>query len=60
MGAAMAAGSTFTVGLPGNSSAAIGAVGGNVGRLDFSVIWRSMGQMQTNVASSLGDGYGTW
>ena len=63
MGAAMARNSTFTVGLAGNSSASIGAMGGNVGFVDGHVAWRSMTRMQTNTASapsSLSDAYGTW
>jgi prepilin-type N-terminal cleavage/methylation domain-containing protein len=60
MGAATTAGSSFTVGLSGISSASIGAVGGNVGYLNSSVVWRSMGQMQTYAASSQSDGYGNW
>lgn len=60
MGAAMANNSTFTLGLSGSSSASIGAVGGNVASLDYSVVWRSISQMQTNSASSLGDGLANW
>jgi Tfp pilus assembly protein PilE len=60
MGAAMAHGSTFTVGLPGNSSASIGAVGGNVCFIDSHVEWRTLPRMQTNAASSLPDAYGAW
>jgi hypothetical protein len=60
MGAAIAQGSSFTVGLPGNSSASIGAAGGNVGFIDGSVIWRNLLRMQTNAASSSLDAYGVW
>jgi hypothetical protein len=60
MGAAMSRGSTFTVGLPGESSASIGAVGGNVGFIDSHVEWRTLPRMQTNAASSLPDTYGAW
>jgi prepilin-type processing-associated H-X9-DG protein len=60
MGAAMAQGSSFTVGLPGSSSASVGAVGGNVGFIDGHVEWRTLPQMQTNPASSLSDAYGSW
>ncbi len=59
-GAAMARSSSFTVGLPGNSSASIGEVGGNVGFADGHVDWKTLPQMQTNTASSLQDAYGTW
>jgi type II secretory pathway pseudopilin PulG len=60
MGAAMSHGSSFTVGLPGESSASIGAVGGNVGFIDSHVEWRTLPRMQTNAASSLPDAYGAW
>ena len=60
MGAAMARSSTFTVGLPGKSSASLGAVGGNVGFIDSHVEWRTLPKMQTNSASSLSDSYGAW
>jgi Tfp pilus assembly protein PilE len=60
MGAAMSRSSTFTVGLPGNSSASIGAVGGNVCFIDSHVEWRILPKMQTNAASSLPDAYGAW
>jgi len=59
-GAAMAQSSSFTVGLPGNSSASIGEVGGNIGFVDGHVEWRTLPRMQTNAASSLLDAYGTW
>lgn len=38
----------------------IGAVGGNVGFLDGSVIWRKLSQMRTNRASSYTLYYGLW
>jgi competence protein ComGC len=60
MGAAMSQGSTFTQGLPGNSSASIGAAGGNIGFIDGSVIWRNLLKMQTNSASSSQDAQGIW
>lgn len=60
MGAAMSGNSSFTVGLPGASSVSIGAVGGNVARLDYTVLWHSVSQMQTNGASSVGDGQAMW
>jgi prepilin-type processing-associated H-X9-DG protein len=60
MGAAMAKGSSFTVGLPGDSSASIGAVGGNVAFVDGSVVWRNLSNMQTNPASQFSDAYGNW
>jgi|HubBroStandDraft_1064217.scaffolds.fasta_scaffold130934_2 type II secretory pathway pseudopilin PulG len=60
MGAATTHGSSFTVGLPGNSSASIGAVGGNIGFVDGSVLWRNLPLMQTNTASSSSDAYGIW
>jgi hypothetical protein len=60
MGAAMARSSSFTVGLPGNSSASIGAVGGNIGFFNGSVVWQILPKMQTNSASSLPDAYGAW
>lgn len=60
-GAAMVASSTFTVGLPGNSVAAVGAVGGNIGFADGHIDWRTLPKMQTNAASSLQDNnYGAW
>jgi type II secretory pathway pseudopilin PulG len=61
MGAAIVRGSSFTIGLkPGATSAGIGAAGGNVGSLDFSVTWRNIRQMQTYSASSQSDGTGNW
>lgn len=60
-GAAMMQSSSFTVGLPGNSVANVGAVGGNVGFADGHVEWRTLPRMQTNSASSLMDNnYGAW
>jgi len=60
MGAAISHGSSFTLGLPGISSASIGAVGGNVAFVDGSVLWRNLPLMQTNYASSGLDAYGNW
>jgi prepilin-type N-terminal cleavage/methylation domain-containing protein len=61
MGAAIVRGSSFTVGLKqGVNSAGIGAAGGNIGFLDFSVTWRNIRQMQTYSASSQQDGNGNW
>lgn len=60
MGAATSQGASFTVGLPGNSSASIGAAGGNIGFVDGSVLWRNLPLMQTNPASSSLDAYGIW
>jgi prepilin-type processing-associated H-X9-DG protein len=61
MGAATTQDSSFTVGLPGNSVANVGAVGGNIGFADGHVEWRILPQMQTNSASSIpADAYGTW
>jgi len=60
-GAAMVQSSSFTVGLPGNSVASVGAAVGNVGFADGHVEWRTLPQMQTNAASSLSDNnYGVW
>lgn len=60
MGATTSHSSSFTVGLSGTSSAGIGAIGGNIGSLDWSVRWRNINQMQTNSASSQSDAYGSW
>jgi prepilin-type processing-associated H-X9-DG protein len=60
MGAAMAQSSSFTVGLPGLSSASIGAAGGNIGFIDGHVDWLTLPRMQTNSASSFDDAYGAW
>jgi competence protein ComGC len=60
MGAAVRQGSTFTVGLPGISSANIGAVGGNIGFIDGHVNWQTLPRMQTNAASFPTDAYGAW
>jgi len=60
-GAAMSQDSSFTVGLPGASAASLGAVGGNIGFADGHVVWRTLPQMQTNMASSLpDDAFGSW
>jgi hypothetical protein len=70
LGAAMTRGSSFTVGLrpsqsqnsqkPASFSAGIGGVGGNIGYLNQSVVWRNIKLMQTYPASSQPDGYGSW
>jgi len=60
MGAAISRGSSFTVGLSGVNSAGIGAAGGNIGFLNWSVSWRNISRMQTYSASSAPDGYGNW
>jgi Tfp pilus assembly protein PilE len=60
MGAAISRGTSFTVGLTGNTSAQIGAAGGNIGYLDMSVNWRNIRQMGSYTASSQSDGYGNW
>jgi hypothetical protein len=60
MGGALSHGSSFTLGLGGQNSAAVGAVGGNVGFLNQSITWRNINQMQTHPASSQLDGYGNW
>jgi type II secretory pathway pseudopilin PulG len=59
-GSAISQSSSFTVGLPGESSASIGALGGNIGFSDMSVQWRTLPQMQTNAASVPVDSYGMW
>ena len=46
-GGAMANGSSFTRGLPGKSSADLGAVGGNVCTLDGAINWKQIGSMHT-------------
>jgi prepilin-type processing-associated H-X9-DG protein len=60
MGAAMSQSSSFTVGLPGLSSASIGAVGGNISFIDGHVDWLPLPRMQTNYASFPADAYGAW
>ena len=47
-------------GVSGASSAAVGAVGGNVGLLDGSVQWRKIGQMKTYRGSQQWDNDGCW
>jgi type II secretory pathway pseudopilin PulG len=42
------------------NSASLGAMGGNVEFYDGSVIWRTIGAMQTHSASSQNDSYGNW
>ena len=60
-GAATYQNTSFTVGLPGDSVASLGAVGGNIGYYDGHVEWRTLPQMQTNTASSLSDyNFGAW
>jgi prepilin-type processing-associated H-X9-DG protein len=59
-GGAMAQRSSFTVGLPGLSSASIGAVGGNIAFIDGHVSWLTLPRMQTNCASFPNDAYGAW
>jgi prepilin-type N-terminal cleavage/methylation domain-containing protein len=46
-GAALASNSTFTRGLPGKTSADLGAVGGNICTLDGSINWKSIDSMHT-------------
>jgi prepilin-type N-terminal cleavage/methylation domain-containing protein len=61
VGAAMAKGSTFTVGLAAGptNSAGIGAQGGNAGYFpDTSVQWRNISSMEKLPASNLGDAQG--
>ena len=60
MGAAMAQRSSFTVGLPGLSSASIGAVGGNICFIGGNVSWLPLPRMQTNYASFPSDAFGAW
>ena len=57
-GSAMVNASSFTTGLPGDKSADIGAVGGNVGYLNGSVVWKTMGQMSTFQAGTSGGSSG--
>ncbi len=59
-GSAMAAGTSFTVGLPGDKSSDIGAVGGNIGYLNGSVVWKNIGSMSTYHASSEPAYFGAW
>jgi prepilin-type N-terminal cleavage/methylation domain-containing protein len=47
---------SFTRNKAGTTAKDIGAVGGNVGHLDGSVIWKTMRQMKTNNAYSNGSG----
>jgi prepilin-type processing-associated H-X9-DG protein len=61
MGAAIKQGTTFTVGLPGDSLASIGAAGGNSAFADGHVEWRTLSQMHTNSASTMtDDAFGVW
>ena len=53
-------GATFIRTSGSESSVTIGAVGGNVGFLDGSVIWKNVNQMKTNRASSYTLYYGLW
>jgi type II secretory pathway pseudopilin PulG len=61
-GAVMSQNSTFTVGLPGGSSASIGAIGGNIAYVDEHIVWMPLQKMQTNTASSTSvpDAFGAW
>ena len=52
--------SPSNVGASGISSAAIGAVGGNVGLLDGSVSWRKIQQMEIYRGSQMWDNDGCW
>jgi prepilin-type N-terminal cleavage/methylation domain-containing protein len=47
-------------GAAGASSAAIGAVGGNIGLLDGSVSWRTVGEMSTYRGSQMWGDSGCW
>jgi len=51
-GSILEQGSSWTRTLPGRTPAQVGAEGGNVGRLDGSVVWKPIKQMGTNQASS--------
>ncbi|MGP8200707.1 MAG: type II secretion system protein [Limisphaerales bacterium] len=57
-GAAMAQGSPSSA--TATNSASIGAMGGNVELFDGSVNWRTIKTMQTYVASSVQDAFGSW
>jgi prepilin-type N-terminal cleavage/methylation domain-containing protein len=59
-GSVLENGSSFTRNLPGVTAADIGAVGGNIGALDGSVVWKSIKQMGTNQASSYVYYFGNW
>ncbi len=59
-GSATAKNSSFTTGLPGEKSSDIGAVGGNIGYLNGSVTWKSIGQMDVHPASSVANIFGSW
>jgi prepilin-type N-terminal cleavage/methylation domain-containing protein len=45
---------------PSQTPAGLGTVGGNVGHLDGSVLWKNLNQMKTNYASSYILYYGLW
>jgi len=60
MGAALSQNSSFNVKPTSATPAALGAVGGNVGYLDWSVSWRNINQMQIHAASSQSDANGNW
>ena len=60
MGAAMAQRSSFVEGSSGVNSASLGAMGGNIGLLNDSVTWHSIGAMQTYSASSTSEAYANW
>jgi prepilin-type N-terminal cleavage/methylation domain-containing protein len=53
-------GSSFFYATPVTTPLMAGAVGGNVGALDGSVVWKSIKQMATNQASSYVFYYGNW
>ena len=59
-GAILQNGNSFFYANVPRSPAAFGAVGGNVGYLDGSVVWKTMRQMKTNQASSYIYYYGNW
>jgi type II secretory pathway pseudopilin PulG len=60
MGAALSHSSSFNIKPAGATPATLGAVGGNIGYLDWSVSWRNINQMQTHAASSQSDANGNW
>lgn len=53
-------GATFIRTTTGETPKSLGAVGGNVGFLDGSVMWRKLSQMKTNRASSYNLYFGLW
>ena len=53
--------STFTTSATGSQTpGSVGEVGGNVGHLDGSVLWKNLRDMKTNYASSYILYFGTW